>query len=250
MVTGYADDDRNEESPNIQNLLSRHSFPRGARVGVILHSLMEDLDFQTDDCSSLCDRTLRRLGLEDEWLAVLEPWVQDILKAPLGQFSLKDVGLTDRLDEMEFHFPLATSTNLVQFLAERGYLEGASNKALLLQGQMTGLIDLLFRRDGKYYIADYKSNFLGNSLTDYHDESIAHAMQSHQYHLQYLIYTVAVHRMLKQKLPGYQYETHMGGAYYLFLRGMNQQDSRGIFFTKPDLDTVARLDELLGGISG
>jgi exodeoxyribonuclease V beta subunit len=151
---------------------------------------------------------------------------------------------------MEFHFPLATSTNLVQFLAERGYLEGASNKALLLQGQMTGLIDLLFRRDGKYYIADYKSNFLGNSLTDYNDESIAHAMQSHQYHLQYLIYTVAVHRMLKQKLPGYQYETHMGGAYYLFLRGMNQQDSRGIFFTKPDLDTVARLDELLGGISG
>ena len=250
MVTGYADDDRNEESPNIQNLLSRHSFPRGARVGVILHSLMEDLDFQTDDCSSLCDRTLRRLGLEDEWLPVLEQWVQDILKAPLDQFSLKDVGLTDRLDEMEFHFPLATSTNLVQFLAERGYLEGASNKALLLQGQMTGLIDLLFRRDGKYYIADYKSNFLGNSLTDYNDESIAHAMQSHQYHLQYLIYTVAVHRMLKQKLPGYQYETHMGGAYYLFLRGMNQQDSRGIFFTKPDLDTVARLDELLGGISG
>jgi exodeoxyribonuclease V beta subunit len=56
--------------------------------------------------------------------------------------------------------------------------------------------------------------------------------------------------MLKQKLPGYQYETHMGGAYYLFLRGMNQQDSRGIFFTKPDLDTVSRLDELLGGISG
>jgi exodeoxyribonuclease V beta subunit len=84
---------------------------------------------------------------------------------------------------------------------------------------------------------------------DYNDESIAHAMQSHQYHLQYLIYTVAVHRMLK-KLPGYQYETHMGGAYYLFLRGMNQQDSRGIFFTKPDLDTVAGLDELLGGISG
>ena len=75
-------------------------------------------------------------------------------------------------------------------------------------------------------------------------------MQSHQYHLQYLIYTVAVHRMLKQKLAGYQYETHMGGAYYLFLRGMNPQDSRGIFFTKPDLETVLRLDELLGGISG
>jgi exodeoxyribonuclease V beta subunit len=61
---------------------------------------------------------------------------------------------------------------------------------------------------------------------------------------------VAVHRMLKQKLSGYRYETHMGGAYYLFLRGMNPQDSRGIFSTKPDLDTVTRLDELLGGISG
>jgi exodeoxyribonuclease V beta subunit len=163
---------------------------------------------------------------------------------------LKDVGLKDRLDEMEFHFPLATSTSLVKFLTEQRYLEGASNKALLLQGQMTGLVDLLFRRDGKYYIADYKSNFLGNSLTDYNDQSVARAMHSHQYHLQYLIYTVAIHRMLKQKLPGYQYATHMGGAYYLFLRGMNQQDSRGIFFTKPDLDTVTRLDELLGGSSG
>jgi exodeoxyribonuclease V beta subunit len=250
MLTGYADDDQNDESPNTQNLLSRHSFPRGARVGVILHSLMEDLDFQTDGFGSLCERTLRRLGLKDEWLPVLEKWIQDILQAPLGQFSLNDIGQKDRLDEMEFHFPLATSTNLVQFLAERRYLEGASNKALLLQGQMTGLIDLLFRWGGKYYIADYKSNFLGNSLTDYNGKTIDHAMQSHQYHLQYLIYTVAVHRMLKQKLPGYQYTTHMGGAYYLFLRGMNQQDSRGIFFTKPDLDTVTRLDELLGGASG
>jgi exodeoxyribonuclease V beta subunit len=247
MVTGYADDDQNEESPGIQDQLDRYTFPRGARVGVVLHSLMEDLDFQTDDFSFLTDRTLRRLGLDDEWQPVLEQWIQDILKAPLGQFSLKDVGLKDRLDEMEFHFPLATSTNLVQFLAERGYLEGASNNALLLQGQMTGLIDLLFRRDGKYYIADYKSNFLGNSLSDYNDESVAHAMQIHQYHLQYLIYTVALHRMLKQKLPGYEYELHMGGAYYLFLRGMNQQDSRGIFFTRPDIDTVTRLDELLGG---
>ena len=86
MVTGYADDDQNEESPNIQNLLSRHSFPRGARVGVILHSLMEDLDFQTDDFSVLCDRTLRRLGLEDEWLPVLEQWIQDILKRHSGNF--------------------------------------------------------------------------------------------------------------------------------------------------------------------
>ena len=250
MLTGYADDDQNDESPNTQNLLSRHSFPRGARVGVILHSLMEDLDFQTDDFGSLCERTLRRLGLQDEWLPVLEKWIRDILKAPLGQFSLKDVGLKDRLDEMEFHFPLATSTSLVKFLTEQRYLEGASNKALLLQGQMTGLVDLLFRRDGKYYIADYKSTFLGNSLTYYNNESVARAMHSHQYHLQYLIYTVAIHRMLKQKLPGYQYSTHMGGAYYLFLRGMNQQDSRGIFFTKPDLDTVTRLDELLGGSSG
>ena len=208
---------------------------------------MEDLDFQTDDFSALCDRTLRRLGLDDEWLPALEQWIQDIIRAPLRLFSLRDIALTDRLDEMEFHFPLATSTTLVQFLADRGYLEGASNRALLLQGQMTGLIDLLFRRDGKYYIADYKSNFLGKSLTDYSDESVAHAMQSHQYHLQYLIYTVAVHRMLKQKLPGYEYETHMGGAYYLFLRGMNQQDSKGVFFTKPGIDTVTRLDELLGG---
>ena len=247
MVTGYADDDQTVEAPNIQNLLSRHTFPRGARVGVVLHSLMEDIDFQANEFSSLCDRTLKRLGLDDEWLPVLEQWIQDILKAPLGNFYLKDIALSDRLDEMEFHFPLATSTNLVQFLAERGYLEGASNKALLLQGQMTGLIDLLFRRDGKYYIADYKSNFLGNALTDYKDEAIAHAMQSHQYHLQYLIYTVALHRMLKQKLPGYEYELHMGGTYYLFLRGMNPQDSQGVFFTKPEIDTVLRLDKLLGG---
>ncbi|MEL0625232.1 hypothetical protein V6238_19490, partial [Marinomonas arenicola] len=73
---------------------------------------------------------------------------------------------------------------------------------------------------GRYYVLDYKSNHLGDDFTDYQNDAIEHAIADHRYDLQYQLYTLALHRLLKQRLPNYDYDTHVGGVVYLFFRGM------------------------------
>jgi len=85
-----------------------------------------------------------------------------------------------------------------------------------------------------------------NRLTDYEPEGLQEAMETHRYGLQCLIYTLALHRYLRRRVPGYQYATHFGGAYYLFLRGMRPDSGMdaGVWFDRPDSALVERLDGL------
>jgi exodeoxyribonuclease V beta subunit len=113
-----------------------------------------------------------------------------------------------------------------------------------------GYIDLMFEFNGKFYVADYKSNHLGNDLDCYHIAALEHAMSEHDYHLQAILYTLALHRWLRQKLPDYQYEKHIGGAYYLFLRGMSEQrPASGVYHILPDKHLILALDALFAGIN-
>ena len=245
-VSGFADDDISEDKISTTELkLTRHTFPRGARVGVVLHSLMEHIDFTESDQQEACLRTCHRLGLDEAWLPVLEQWLNDILDAPLGTTQLRKITWNDRLDEMEFHFPLATSGNLIEFLQETGYINPTRLENLDLEGMMTGMIDLLYRHEGRYFIVDYKSNHLGHDFSSYRPDKVAEAMRHHQYRLQYLIYTVAVHRMLSRTLPDYDYEQHLGGVYYLFLRGMKPDGSNGVYHDRPSLDHIETMNRLL-----
>ena len=102
-----------------------------------------------------------------------------------------------------------------------------------MTGMLKGFIDLVFYHDGKYYIADYKSNYLGDSHADYQPEALAQAMLEHRYDLQYQLYTLALHRYLRHRLPDYDYQTHFGGVYYLFLRGMAPDHPGGDLVLSP-----------------
>lgn len=113
---------------------------------------------------------------------------------------------------------------------------------------MTGSIDLVFEIDGRYFIADYKSNLLGLTMDDYGPVALSEAMAERRYDLQLLIYSIALHRYLKQRLPDYRYENHFGGCFYLFLRGMRIETGYqfGSYFNRPDLQLIEGLDQLLG----
>jgi exodeoxyribonuclease V beta subunit len=146
---------------------------------------------------------------------------------------------------MAFYFPLE-SLRLERFnqvLRDFGHAP-LPERSGTLHGLMTGFIDLVFCWQGKYYLADYKSNHLGSQPEDYCPARLAAAMQEHRYDLQYLIYTVALHRFLGQRLRGYSYEQHFGGALYLFLRGMSfpSPSAGGIFTARPPCALVERLD--------
>ena len=110
---------------------------------------------------------------------------------------------------------------------------------------MRGFIDLIVQHEGKFYLLDYKSNFLGYLPQDYRLEKIEQAMGQYRYDLQYLLYTLALHRYLRSRLAeNYDYERDFGGVAYLFLRGMNGEENSGVFFDKPSQALVEKLDRL------
>ena len=113
---------------------------------------------------------------------------------------------------------------------------------------LKGFIDLVFVHQGRFYVVDYKSNHLGFDEADYQSEQLNAAMIEHDYPLQYLIYSLALHRYLRLRLPDYEPEKHLGGVYYLFIRGMKPEwGQAGIFYDKPSIDLLEKLDHYLQG---
>jgi exodeoxyribonuclease V beta subunit len=109
-----------------------------------------------------------------------------------------------------------------------------------LRGYLKGFIDLTFEHAGRWYIADYKSNWLGPDASYYGGERLLQALAGEHYYLQYLIYLVALRRFLRQRLADYR-DDCLGGAFYLFLRGMPEA---GVYFARPDEHLLDALDRL------
>lgn len=123
------------------------------------------------------------------------------------------------------------------------------NQTLLhgVSGMLKGFIDLTVNIDNQYFVLDYKSNYLGDDFESYQTGHLAEAMSDHNYYLQALIYTLALHRYLKQKLSNYDYQQHIGGVYYLFLRGMRIDNDNGIFYLNINQEVIEYLDTCLTG---
>jgi exodeoxyribonuclease V beta subunit len=221
-------------------------FPKGAAAGTCLHTILERISFSdSSGHAEVIAEQLARAGFADSWLPTVSEWMQEVLHSQLMPgLSLSCLQEGARLNEMAFYFPLE-SLRLEQFNRVLHDFDHAPlpERSGTLHGLMTGFIDLVFCWQGKYYLADYKSNHLGSQPEDYCPERLAAAMQEHRYDLQYLIYTVALHRFLSQRLRGYSYEQHFGGALYLFLRGMSAAaPGCGVFTVCPPSALIEKLD--------
>ncbi len=232
------------------------AFPRGARAGELIHALFEELDFQASGDEVLAPLVRRHLegsGFEADWLPVLEGMVGEVLDTVLERESglrLRDIAKRQKIPELEFHFPLenVSVADLDRLLTRSGRpaLAAGSAPARTLKGVMHGFIDLVLEHQGRYYLLDYKSNHLGDSVEDYAPEQLGRAMHEHRYDLQYLIYVVALHRYLRYRMPGYDFERDFGGVFYLFVRGMRKEmgPTRGVHFVRPEKRLVEELDHL------
>jgi exodeoxyribonuclease V beta subunit len=234
---------------------NQFTFPRGAHAGNFLHTLLEEVDFTClpDNLDSLITDLLVRFGIDDKWLQVVKNWLDEILSSPLSHPDLSLSQLSDDLKqvEMEFYFPIsrlpsAAFNNLVN---QHAVLECPVSDVefYTIKGMMKGFIDLTFCWNDQYFILDYKSNHLGNDLDCYQQPALHEAMGSHRYDIQLILYTLALHRLLKLRIPNYEYEQHIGGGYYLFLRGLNADNHNGQFFHKPSKDLIFALDDLISG---
>ncbi|MDE0692709.1 MAG: exodeoxyribonuclease V subunit beta [Gammaproteobacteria bacterium] len=230
------------------------AFPRGPRAGDCLHGILEvRLDPERDPDAEV-RRALRRWRIGEEWASVASRIVDNAWQAPLGESDGPSFRLSDLerpIPEMEFRLPAKEldRRQLGECLAAHGYPHPFTGQALpKVEGFLQGFIDLVACHDGRWYVIDYKSNWLGEELADYSPETLAAAMHHHGYHLQYLLYLTALHRMLQLRLPDYAYDRHMGGALYLFLRAMRPRlPGYGVFHDLPKRECIESIDACLAG---
>ncbi|MEL0632556.1 exodeoxyribonuclease V subunit beta [Pseudoalteromonas carrageenovora] len=257
---GRSDEDheKDEFAAQEDELPSPYSFPKGAKPGSCLHEIFEQIDFTSplehptnkeQNLDEVVKRALEKYHISESWQGVTEQWILDSLQCPLNANSSNDLSLSklapsDCLVEMEFNLPLSSlsAPKLNEILIKHFGFTQSKLEFAHVKGLLKGFIDLIFCYQDKYYILDYKSNYLGNTPADYKSDLLEQAMSSHQYHLQYLIYTVALHRLLKQRISDYSIDTHLGGVYYTFLRGMPA--GQGVYFKKLTQEQVTILDGL------
>lgn len=239
-----------------------HRFPRGAGPGTFLHGLLEwagreGFDRVAADPALREDAIARRCQKRGwtHWIPTLDAWLQRLLAAPLalpdGTLALQNLDVAACRPELEFWFAAqSVDTAALDRLAVRHTFAGRPRpplQAQQLNGMLKGFIDLVFEYQGRYYLADYKSNWLGADAGAYSAAAMDAAMLENRYDLQYCLYLLALHRQLKSRLgAAYDYQQHMGGAVYLFLRGLDGP-SGGVRADKPDLALIEALDALFGG---
>lgn len=223
------------------------AFPRGTGPGTCLHYIFEELDF--GDRSQLPELVRGKLhafsitGFDEVVCAMVEKVVAMPLGLDHSRFTLADVSLARRLTELEFYFPIEDVR--CECLAE--LLGDDRLRFQPMSGFMKGFIDLIFEHQGKFYIVDWKSNWLGPNLESYSQAAMAFEMSRKFYNLQSSIYTVALHRFLRARLSGYEYDRHFGGVYYFFLRGVEpSRPEFGVFRTRLEAIVVEGLSVLLG----
>ena len=260
-------------------------FPRGAAPGDALHRMLEQLDFpafERDPASMrpLLEQELERAGLPADQREALEQGLLLLVRSPLGG-ALADCRLADLpegswLSELNFDLPLVhgaadrlvRSSGLAAAFEENpgGRFSAAYGRqlrglAVASRGFLTGSIDLVFQWRERWWVADWKSNWLGRrdgqgqvvacGPNDYSQEAMAALMTRNHYPLQAHLYLVALHRYLSWRLPGYCPERHLGGYAYVFVRGVAgpveqaEQGVPGVLVDTPPLERLVTLDALL-----
>jgi len=222
---------------------------RGVNAGNLLHDIFEFIDFtDSESWQGVIERSLNKFlkKQKEEFKEPLLQMLQHILQVKIRIFEqdilLNNISNAQKVNEIEFDINMpAFSVGALNSLSDETRTIKSIN-AGVLYGVLNGLMDMFFEYDGKYYILDWKSNYLGDTLEDYAPDKLNEAMNENNYHLQYMIYTYAADRFLKARMAEYDYEKHFGGVIYLFIRGVRKDKDTGIFAHRPTREDMEKLD--------
>ncbi len=250
-----------EKTKTKDNNYNIYNFPRGASPGTCIHEIFENLDFtdlKKNITEELINSVLTKYEIGMEWQDAVLNMIENVIKTPLisenPDFTLCNVPAGDRLNELEFYFPLnaITSKGLSDVFRKSGIALNRHFSASLEQldfaphrGLVKGFIDMVFQYSGRYYIIDWKSNYLGDNIRDYNHDRLLDVMEDNYYILQYYIYTAALHRFLSTRKPGYDYNKDFGGIFYMFVRGVDKDS--GIYHDIPAKSAIDSLGNYLAG---
>ncbi len=227
-------------------------FARGALAGTCMHSVMERLEPHNQArWDGIISEQLTAYGipLDAKGLSIadMRQWVDTIWQAPLlgaPSFALADIDPASKAHELNFYMATQLSgtvwAKIVALFAAQGISIPSTAQSAHINC-LNGAIDLVFAIHGKYYILDYKTNFLAH----YDQQHMQQEMDKHHYYLQAAIYMVALHRLLRQRLANYCLSEHLGGAIYSFVRGANNQGQAHSLHWLPTATFITELDALL-----
>jgi exodeoxyribonuclease V beta subunit len=230
---------------------------KGAKIGNMLHDIFEFIDYSdSSNWEGIITKSITKFApnqMDNEsYKSSILYLVNQVLYANINcndtTFNLTAISRANRCNEFEFNFSIPSEfkmMDLESILDPSDAREISTKRMGQVQGMMTGFIDLFFEHEGKYYILDWKSKFLGDNLEDYNQAGVANAMNESNYHLQYLIYAIALDKYLTSKLPGFDFEQQFGGVIYLFLRGNRERQQTGIYTQKVTKEELKRLNNAL-----
>lgn len=232
------------------------TFPKGARAGTCWHAVYEDILLDRKRLKDLpvwVERALTTHGFDVQWRDVLEKHTRVVMNRVLTDDGMTLATINSPRPELEFTMNAGALTmsgliDAVSPFATPGQLHALQQLRFdKLRGFLKGFMDLVGEHQGRYWILDYKSNWLGGRAEDYHQEALEQAVNEAHYFLQYWIYIVALHRLLKSRLKDYDYDRHVGGAAYLFLRGITAEtgNTLGIWVDRPARGLIEALDAWL-----
>jgi exodeoxyribonuclease V beta subunit len=186
-----------------------------------------------------------------EALVPLQCWLTELIQTPLWgnqQTSLSTLNEGNYRAELEFWLAVQhCSSAQLDALVQQYLWPELSRPALRttqLQGMLKGFIDLTLEQDGRYWVLDYKSNYIADG--HYDSPALIQQMLTHRYDVQAALYAVAIHRLLQSRLADYKPQEHLGGALYWFLRG-GEAANKGVLALDIPLELVNKLDALLQG---
>ena len=244
-------------------VLAFNDLPAGSAYGTLLHDLLE-WQFEhgwpiaaaspslamTSEWDAMLGRKTQRLKLDEAQSKLLGEWVKQLVQAALVVPGVSKDGkplILSQLDsgsawaEMAFTLQVhKLSASRVDSMIGQHVLAGQTRQPLQplqLEGMLVGFMDLVLEHEGKYFVLDYKSN----RLPSYGAESLQSAILAHRYDVQYTLYVLALHRLLKSRIADYDYDQYVGGAIYWFLRGIDQPGA-GVFADKPPKALIEALD--------
>ncbi|MDX2505184.1 MAG: exodeoxyribonuclease V subunit beta [Gammaproteobacteria bacterium] len=261
---GISTPDRDQDEQTVKTMADalsmsklRFTLSKGAATGNLLHDILEHSDFSQPHWQRSMERPLARFGeaLGTSQQAELITWLECCLNTRMLEGpKLNELNWAHTLRETEFYFPMqqvkpfALGQLLVRHRNQRNNTLPGSTVQLpgnqALQGMMHGFIDLVFQWQGSFYIVDYKSSHLGNRFENYDPVTLEKNIRDNYYDLQYLLYSLALHRYLKTRLVDYNPGQHFGGVYYLYLRGMMPGSYNGVFYTSVSPDLLQELDDM------
>ena len=240
--------------PEAEDVLDAFTFPGGFRAGNCLHEIFERNVEPSADLDEICRDALAKYRIDARWERVARTIVENALNTPLespvdgSAFRLAEVKRP--IAEMEFHLPLndLDRAKLGRCFAAHGYSHGIPESTSRIDGFLHGFIDIVARHGERWYVMDYKSNWLGGHIQAYSDRAMQDAMRAHGYSAQYLFYVTALHRLLRLRLPNYDYERHIGGVFYLFVRGMSpDMPGHGVYRDAPTRACIEAIDACFAG---